>query len=98
MRAALPLTAAVGLLAVTACSGHTYDQDAHRQALEDHGLPAAEDMGGVTATMESACASDDPALFVFDFLNEGGSPEALRIGVEHVCPDRVEEFETALTM
>ncbi|GAB2517498.1 hypothetical protein [Nocardiopsis aegyptia] len=96
MRAVLPLTAAVGLLTVTACSG--YDQDAHRQAMEDRGISVTGDMDSVTAEMESACEADDPALFVFGFLNEGGDPEALRIGIEHVCPERVEEFEDALTM
>ncbi|RKS06786.1 hypothetical protein DFP74_2431 [Nocardiopsis sp. Huas11] len=97
MRVALPLMTAAGLLAATACSSQAYDQDAHRQALEDHGVSVPEDMNGVTAAVEAACESDDPSLVVFDFLNEGGSPDALRIGIEHMCPERVEEFEDALT-
>ncbi|WP_304452723.1 hypothetical protein [Nocardiopsis sp. YSL2] len=98
MRAVLPLTATVGLLTATACSGNAYDQDAHRQALEDQGISVADDMDDVTATMESACEAEDPALFVFGFLSEGGDSEALRIGIEHMCPERAGEFEDALTM
>lgn len=75
---------------------HVYDQAAHRQALEEHGVEVAGSMEPVTEAMESACESEDPDAWVIGFLDEGGDPEMVRIGVEHMCPDRAEEFDEAL--
>ena len=91
------LLAAGAALALAGCSDpHVYDQEAHRQALEAHGVTVTGDMDAVTEAMESACDSKDPVMFAVGFLDEGGDPEVLRIGVEHVCPDRADEFDEVL--
>lgn len=84
------LLATGAALALAGCSGpHVYDQEAHREALEAHGVE-------VTEAMQSACDSKDPVMFVVGWVSEGGDPEVVRIGVEHLCPDRLDEYGEVL--
>lgn len=98
MSRSLAVLPAVALaLALAGCAEpHVYDQDAHRRALEEHGVSVTGNMDSITAAMESACDSQDPVMWTVGFLAEGGDPEVLRIGIEHVCPERGGEFDEAL--
>ncbi|MFE9642373.1 hypothetical protein ACFYOC_25455 [Nocardiopsis alba] len=87
------LLAAGAVVLLSACStAHEYDQAAFESALAEIGVEVTGDMDTITEAMERACESDDPVMFAVGFLQEGGNPDVLRIGVEHVCPDRADEF------
>lgn len=87
------LLAAGAVVLISACStGHEYDQAAHEAALDEIGVTVSGDMDTVTEAFTGACESDDPVMWTIGFLDEGGDPEALRISVEHMCPDRADEF------
>lgn len=87
------LLAAGAVVLMSACSaGHEYDQAAHKEALAEVGVEVTGDMDTVTEAFTSACESDDPVMWAVGFLEEGGDPDALRVSVEHMCPDRLDEF------
>lgn len=87
------LLAAGAVVLISACSaGHEYDQAAHAAALDEIGVTVSGDMDAVTEAFTGACESDDPVMWAVGFLDEGGDPEALRVSVEHMCPDRSDEF------
>ena len=87
------LLAVGAVVLISACStGHEYDQVAHEAALDEIGATVSGDMDAVTEAFTSACESDDPVMWAVGFLNEGGDPDALLVSVEHMCPDRVDEF------
>ncbi|MBE1460194.1 hypothetical protein H4W79_004408 [Nocardiopsis terrae] len=82
-------------LLVTACSGHSYGQDEHRETIEAYGVNV-RDMDSVTERFESACGTEDPQAWTDDYMNQGSDAGLLIVGVEQMCPDRVGEFEQAL--
>lgn len=87
------LLAVGAVVLLSACSsGHEYDQAAHEAALDEIGATVSGDMDAVTEAFTSACESDDPTMWAVGFLEEGGDPDALRVSVEHMCPDRLGEF------
>jgi hypothetical protein len=103
MRAVLPLIAAAGLLAITACAGHTYDRQAHEAALEDAGVEV-RDLDAVVTAVAEVCSHEDMETAVLgmasDIESRGGDQASelsdMRIHIEQICPDQVDDFDDAV--
>lgn len=88
---------AVGAVVILAgCAGHEYDQAAHEAALAEIGETVTGDMDVVTEAFTSACESKDPVMWSIGFLRDGGDADTLLVSVDHLCPDRSEEFADAV--
>lgn len=78
-------------------SGHTYDEDAHRAAVEDSLGHQVEDWDAYRDVIQEVCAEDETGfgLFIAITADEDGLEglDRLKIDIQHVCPDREEEFD-----
>lgn len=90
------LAAGVVVLLAACTPEHEYDQAAHAAALDEIGATVTGDMDVVTAAFAPACAADDATTWATGFLREGGDAAALVVSVEHMCPDRAEEYTEAV--
>ncbi|KOX20859.1 hypothetical protein [Nocardiopsis sp. NRRL B-16309] len=90
------------LLALTAgCSA--YDEDAHRSDVADVLGVDPDEMDDQTwqelrETADTVCASDERQFSLgATALSDGGDParalSVRRVHVEHVCPDRLDEYD-----
>ncbi|MEU3017232.1 MULTISPECIES: hypothetical protein [unclassified Nocardiopsis] len=92
----LAVSALTAALFLVGCAGEPYDQNAHRETIETYG-ERVTDMDAVTRATESACAADSADAWVDDYMDQGGDPGLLVIGLDQMCADRVKEFEGALS-
>ncbi|WP_017585493.1 hypothetical protein [Nocardiopsis ganjiahuensis] len=91
------LLAAGAVVLLAGCTpDHEYDQAAHEAALEEAGVEVTGDMDTITDAFTSACESDDPGTWTAGFLRDGGDADTLLVSVDHLCPDRAEEFADAV--
>ncbi|MBB5494951.1 hypothetical protein [Nocardiopsis metallicus] len=87
--------AVLAALLLVGCSSQSYDQDAHRDLLEAHGLEV-HDMDAVTEFSESTCDATSAGACTNGCMDSEGDAGLLVIAVEQMCPERLEGFEEAL--
>lgn len=85
---------------VSACSPtHVVDLDAWRQDLAAAGV-SSPDMAKMQRAAEEICATESEGLEILvAMVADGKNPELQmelnRLAIEHVCPDRLADFENA---
>jgi hypothetical protein len=88
------------LVVLFATSGHKYDEDAHRAAVEEFIGHEVADWDAYREVVQEVCEEDESGFGMFIAVTadkEGLEGLALtKIDIQHACPDREEEFDEVL--
>lgn len=96
------LVAAVAVLAVAVLllvndDGFVYDEDAHRDAVEEvYGEDHIRDWSKYRDAWLGVCESEDLALMAAVFIDRGTSRAEFGLNIDYTCPGRRGEIPPAL--
>ena len=85
------------LIGVTGCSSpHTIDRAAWERDLAENGDTVNDWRGFEDLWVNDICTKDDLGFFVAIGLDEGQSPDYIRMNFRNACPDRLGDVEETL--